>query len=915
MNNSDIIKQTDIKKVIQSETGLTFKKNTLDKCPFCNSGNQKNGTSAFSVQPQKNIFKCFSCGKSGNPVEFIRFFKNVDTAQAFEYIGTEYAGETMVKPTANEPETDLSKTIYAIKRNGTQPATDYLKSRNIDTDKLPAESYFYDTYLKAVVFIDTDKQLINKRLIEPEPDKPKSVFAKNSSLKNALYAKTYNGKSDFVFITEGVINALSFYPYSALAIFSTTNEFTDVPKLARYLKNKKVVLAFDNDAKTDTEHNAGKKATDYYSNFILKNIEIQSLSVLNFAPNVDANDLHKENKLHDFLKDTDNYDFLKIDILKKPLLQNSKEPDKDFKEHSFYVSDSKYFIKEYAYKKTIPKKISDFVFESLYRLSDTDGTRLIKAQQETINGVQRIELLQVTSKELTKENFKHKLYSIGFNFIGTQPDLERILMYHTHREKQADFIETYGYQTDSKMFVFSDSAINSSNELIYPNSIGMLHDTKTNKLYYLPSASPANENELKEFRKEFSYKAGTLDFKEFARLFYQSNKLNGSIGIMFYLLSIFRDIITRHLDFFPYLFLYGTAGGGKTSYSEILTSLFGDTSKGVDLKNITQPALSRIASQKRNTIVYYKEYKTDAQPFVEQYFKAGYDCVSRTISESGTGTKTKSFTIESAGLLDANFLPTNEEAVFTRMIILDFENHNFTDTQKDAFRLLLQHKENGLSQITREIFKHRELFESNFKEVFYSVLDELKAGKMNGFKDRERAFKHVALILTPFHILNSVLKFPFDIDTLENIMVAHAQAQYEKLTEFKSISVFWQSLSYFKSENKVKEYGDTYAKDKAHYYKDTNASNKSGVLYIKSTKLSDLHAYYVSYCKQKSIPYDSFSELKSKLLSEAYKPFLKNKADKKNIHNNYRLGSSYAFEYELNTKDNSLIFDGFEVEL
>ena len=916
MNNIQQIKSVDIKQLISKETGLSFKKDTLKQCPFCKSGAGSNGSSAFQVKTSKNIFTCFSCRKTGNPIEFIRYFKDLPKNQAIVYLSENYTDLPKFEPQP-EIKTDLSKQVYAIKKNSIKPASEYLKSRSIDIVNLPNNSYYYDYSHKAVAFICSEKTLINKRIFAPEKGKPKVRQAKGSKLTNALYDATYNVNKGTVFLVESVINAFSLFPYSSLAIFSTMNKFNDVKKLSKYLKGKKVVLAFDNDVKKD-KVNAGKECANFYANFILDNIEIKSLSSLQMPENIDINDLLQENRLQDFIKDTDNYKFISIDILNKPLLQNSKEQTKDYKKNSFYVKNSQYFIKKYSNGHEHPKFISDCVYEILYRLNDEPGTRLIKVQQMEINGnsKQRRELFEVASDELTKEKFKKVLNVKGFSFLGTQPDLDNIMMYNMHREKQAEIIKTYGWQTESKMFVFSDCAINSNNLLINSNSIGMITDDKTNKLYYVPATSPANKDDkdIQNFKSEFNYKAGSLDFKKFAKLFYLSNKLNGSVGTQFYLLSLFRDVVVKHLDFFPYLFLYGTAGGGKTSYAEILTGLFGDSSKGVDLKNVTQAGLSRVASQKRNTITYYKEYKTDALPFVEQYFKAGYDCVSRTISAGGTSTKTITFSIESSGLLDSNFLPTNEEAVFSRMIILDFEKAKFTEIQKNAFFELKDHKEQGLAQITKEVLKHRELFESNFKDVYYTVLDELKNGKMKDFKDRERAFKHVALILTPYHILNNVLKFPYDIETLENIMVAHAEAQYEKLNEFKSTSVFWQALAYWKSEGKLREFGNMYSKDKAHFIK-KNVAETTGTIFLKSTRLPDLHVLYVSYCKSKNMPFDSLSELKSKLLTEGYEPYISNPNTKVKYINNYHLGSSYAFEFFINKKDGNIIIDGLEFDL
>jgi hypothetical protein len=257
--------------------------------------------------------------------------------------------------------------------------------------------------------------------------------------------------------------------------------------------------------------------------------------------------------------------------------------------------------------------------------------------------------------------------------------------------------------------------------LVYPNSIGTISDNE--KTFYLPTASPANVNKFSEI-KQFKYRKGTIDFKKFAELFYHSNKENGSIGLQFYIIALFRDIIFDTLDFFPYLYLYGEAGAGKTAYVNILLGLFGDKSKGHGLKNISQPALSRIASQKRNTITYYKEYSKEVPNYVEDYLKTVYDGQSRTISNKGIGNETISFGVESAGIIDSNFLPTNETAIFTRMIILGFEETNFTSEQTAAFNELNEYRKTGLAQITKELLQYRMFFKDNFKEVFHQILDE-----------------------------------------------------------------------------------------------------------------------------------------------------------------------------------------------
>ncbi len=344
--------------------------------------------------------------------------------------------------------------------------------------------------------------------------------------------------------------------------------------------------------------------------------------------------------------------------------------------------------------------------------------------------------------------------------------------------------------------------------------------------------------------------------------------------------------------------------------------MFGDISKGHVLKNITQASLSRVASQIRNVITYYKEYKKDAPDFVDEYFKAGYDGVSRTIAK-GAGKETMTFTIESSGLIDSNFLPTNDLAVFDRMIILDFEKSNFTREETKAFEELRNHKEIGLVQITRELLNYRDLFESNFKDAYYFILDDLKYNK--GLKDkirRERMIKHIALILTPFHILKNEIEFPFDSETLENILFTHAEVQLEKLYQFKATNMFWQALAMYKNDGKVSEYKCKKDKDFADFKIKKNGN--TGSIFLRTTKMPYLLSLYAKHCKATGIDYkyiESATELKTALTSKGYAPYQTNPNKQRQGKNVHDFGYCYEYMFTINEETNGMIIDNQEIDL
>lgn len=57
------------------------RKNLKGRCPF----HPDQGTS-FMLSPEKNIFKCFGCGKDGGPIEFIMYMENKTREEAIEQL-------------------------------------------------------------------------------------------------------------------------------------------------------------------------------------------------------------------------------------------------------------------------------------------------------------------------------------------------------------------------------------------------------------------------------------------------------------------------------------------------------------------------------------------------------------------------------------------------------------------------------------------------------------------------------------------------------------------------------------------------------------------------------------------------------------------------------------------------------------
>jgi DNA primase len=89
--------------------------NYLGLCPFHNEK-----TPSFTVSPAKNIYKCFGCGKGGNPVNFLMELEHLSYTDAIRWLAKKYHIEIVEKEETaeevqqkNERESMLILTQYA----------------------------------------------------------------------------------------------------------------------------------------------------------------------------------------------------------------------------------------------------------------------------------------------------------------------------------------------------------------------------------------------------------------------------------------------------------------------------------------------------------------------------------------------------------------------------------------------------------------------------------------------------------------------------------------------------------------------------------------------------------------------------------------------------------------------------------
>lgn len=111
--------------------------NLIGLCPFHNEK-----TPSFTVSPTKNIYKCFGCGRGGNPVQFLMENEQFTFPEAIRHLAQRYGIELEETETSDEArqEKQLADSLYIVNEYAKAFYQDQLT--NTDRGKSVGLSYF-----------------------------------------------------------------------------------------------------------------------------------------------------------------------------------------------------------------------------------------------------------------------------------------------------------------------------------------------------------------------------------------------------------------------------------------------------------------------------------------------------------------------------------------------------------------------------------------------------------------------------------------------------------------------------------------------------------------------------------------------------------------------------------------------------
>lgn len=453
--------------------------------------------------------------------------------------------------------------------------------------------------------------------------------------------------------------------------------------------------------------------------------------------------------------------------------------------------------------------VTNFTIRSLGLISnDTDPVRLLEIKN--VYGVTQV-VKMPTKGFVSPQEFTAFVESVGnFQYDGIGNDLKKIRAKLYNTMMTFDEVETLGWHYTG-YFLFANGAYNGKFTPIDKYGFVKLGE----KNFFIQPLSCIHREESEDFEdeKKFVFKEKTdVTFKDYARQFCDVHKDNGRIALAWYIASLFRDFIYNRFKFFPHLFLFGPPGTGKSQVGWSVRSLgFTGLVKPFNLNTGTAVSFHREFAQFKNFPAWCDEYDNSIAYERIQALKAAYDGVGHKKSVKDSDKRTKSTQVNRAIMISGQQLPIADNALFKRVILLQFHQTEYNDQEKKMFGDLQRMEEGGLSFITAGFMHFRKEIETHYYNTFDDVMSELvalaEAGKMDV---EDRIVRNACIVLTCFKVIEKKLgdHLPCTYDALKAIMMKNIQDQMDLIKNTNETNTFWDTVAFLVRKNELKEAED-----------------------------------------------------------------------------------------------------------
>lgn len=467
------------------------------------------------------------------------------------------------------------------------------------------------------------------------------------------------------------------------------------------------------------------------------------------------------------------------------------------------------FIRENCYYATgdddeEPSRISNFIMEPLFHIEDeNNGTRIFR-MRNMYNVCRVVELKE--SELCSLSNFQQKVGSLGnYVWLSKIDKLNRVKEYLYSKTDTAERIRKLGWYAEEGFFAFGNGILDGGT-FKKADDLGIVRGVN-GKAFYLPGHSKIylHNPEIYQFERLMVHENRSgVKLYDYVSLLMDVFGENATVAFCYLLATMFRDVVFKRTRHFPILNLFGEKGTGKTTLATSLQSFF---LHGVDPPNLgvtSVPAMNDRVSQAVNTLTVFDEYKNDLDIRKIAYLKGLWGGGGQTKKNTSTDGMAAQTIVSTGVVLCGQDKPTQDMALYTRVLFLAFSKTSFSQVEKKRYEDLVSMCNIGLTHLTVEILQHRELFERNFPEI-YSITKRELATKLENETVHDRIFGNWVVPLATFRTLETVINVPFGYAELFDISLRGLRNQNELAQESSEIADFWNMLQGFQTSGKCIE--------------------------------------------------------------------------------------------------------------
>jgi len=460
--------------------------------------------------------------------------------------------------------------------------------------------------------------------------------------------------------------------------------------------------------------------------------------------------------------------------------------------------------------------VSNFTMKILYHVDTSDEAAFRLISVKNVWGFESFINLN-TDDFVSLGQFKKVLARRGdYIFKGSDSDLSRLQELLQKDEVKTVYVRTLGWHKRGKFYGFANGIYCADTSAFIPtDEYGMIHHKS--KTWFIPAVSKMYIDKDDQFvnEKKFIYKPpiNNFSFTQWAALFYKCYGSKSIPAILFYIGSLYRDIIMKQIQRFPILCLFGPPGAGKGQMAESLMSMFGEKQDQIMLGGAsTVVGFMRKFAQFANAIVWLDEYKNNLPMKFIESFKNIYDGKGYERGKMTNDFTTESTPIHSSCILSGQDMPTIEPALFMRTVMISFEEGKFSTEQRDAFQQLKEYEAAGLSFITTHLLQYREIIEKDFKERQLLIFKQLIKEVANVEID-DRMILNISVFLAFNDLLLHHINLPFTFKEAKMWLIENMQHQHTILAGNNDVAKFWQVVEALFHQDIIQEGRDFELKD------------------------------------------------------------------------------------------------------